>query len=601
MKKLIVVIMLLLLVGGVMACPAGTVEKGSPGVCVRDGPPQTARTITPTGYTIKEGEGKLTEVFDPDGKRYYAKCTKEGDSSCFSPRTGEGPLYDRPDAFSRGVAISVREFSSYGVEGTGRIEIETDDGKKERETVTLGSAAKYDCYQNTECSGDGVQLVIDYEDDGKTVDEVRLYSADGFQEWKQDENGVREIQSRNIAFFSSIDIGFQTGCEPKVGCNGMSVFFSEDGSKAGNFWVDTNGDRIVQDNEIGMKSDKGALPPLDAGDKGSIGTLCKTDETCSSEFHATQTSIFFLRVLSGQTAPQRFVSGALDELGRWRGLTHLLGDGKSLLGFDDQVDAVDKWFAVHVLNEEYQVSQLCQGTYEDLQGEGLAIVQTLSGTYQPAANIQFERSDNPLPMFCQPEIEDDEETGEFICPDGLECSRGLCHAPGAKEPEVEYIYKVSWGVTAPQDKDFTPYINEDERGVSFNVCLKNKKGKYVECLYGEDDVYEGTFPVQLLNGHSDKGTTVRYHGDPDVKEACIRWKDAPVTYAPAKHDKNGLFYDGQADFFGGEGTEKAGEKLGDVCNTVVIISQGVVDFGHSKASITVSGGDVQENQQWDTS
>ena len=121
-------------------------------------------------------------------------------------------------------------------------------------------------------------------------------------------------------------------------------------------------------------------------------------------------------------------------------------------------ESVDQAFASAYLGVEYWESAVCQGEF-DVVGGSVGAIERSGGLVQFIGNIQAERSP-PVPLLC----------GE-----GGACKKGQCRAKDAVcilngQPVQEFFYKISYGVTAPDDEKLTPFA--DETGaVSFNIVL----------------------------------------------------------------------------------------------------------------------------------
>ena len=155
----------------------------------------------------------------------------------------------------------------------------------------------------------------------------------------------------------------------------------------------------------------------------------------------------------------------------------------------------------------------------------------------------------------------------------------LNNKPDDEEEQLTgYFYKITWGVSAPSDETFTPFIDEDGVAVSFNVVIKNTNK--VEPLYNKAGDIDG--PIELKNGDSDRDVILHY--SPNLfSEVCIQWENAPATIG-----------EGFTDAFSGT------ETIGDVCFDLVTSSVGEVNWesGGKPSSTKASDPKVSTNTGW---
>gem|GEM_PF-4232928 len=154
-------------------------------------------------------------------------------------------------------------------------------------------------------------------------------------------------------------------------------------------------------------------------------------------------------------------------------------------------------------------------------GQSARMVVTLGGSsIQAVGAIQAEKSsaDKLIPIRCEKNPNEEAEE-EYICRDGLVCKdNAFCYKDeDAKDPEMGHYYKITWGVTAPRDEKFTPYVNEDGVAVKFNIVFRGDGVKYV---YKRSDGTSGTQVLELMNGENDGATLVRYLKQ-NYNEVCI--------------------------------------------------------------------------------
>lgn len=284
----------------------------------------------------------------------------------------------------------------------------------------------------------------------------------------------------------------------------------------------------------------------------------------------------------------------------------------------------DRTFAP-LLGSNWFPSAICEAHY-DIEPEGFAVIKTVSGTYQAVAGIQMERSATQSPILCH-RNPDQEAEEQFICDQGQVCvSEGFCHSDAdgdgeadSDEPALGYFYKITWGVTAPRDEAFTPFVNENGVAVSFNVWLDQTPNDQIDAqnnvfMYSrQGDIIS---PIQLRNGAVDQDVIIHY--SPNLyEEACIKWSQKPATVDMLDGSSEGRRSDGffrdlgeSVSIAGQEGGPLAVRNIGgvtgiddisDVCFQVDVSSIGEVNWqrsGQQAPSVTVQSGDVQRNSGW---
>jgi hypothetical protein len=134
--------------------------------------------------------------------------------------------------------------------------------------------------------------------------------------------------------------------------------------------------------------------------------------------------------------------------------------GDELIG--EWRETIDKFFASAYLGIDYWTSEICSAEFDVIGGE-VAAIETASGIYQFIGTIQGERSE-PVPLLC-----DVNNT----------CAKGICRRDGLcvdsnNQTFDEYFYKITYGVAAPDDEDFTPYLDESG-AISFNIVVSGKE------------------------------------------------------------------------------------------------------------------------------
>ena len=195
-------------------------------------------------------------------------------------------------------------------------------------------------------------------------------------------------------------------------------------------------------------------------------------------------------------------------------------------------------------------------------GENAIFIQTRSGTYQFVGSIQAEKTAELVPILCSYENK--------TCPKDYVCKNDLCYEhEDASEPKKGSFYKITWGVTAPQDESFTPYIDENGVAVKFNLQFTGSNW----WLYADERGIGSRNTITLENGARDGGVIAHYSGE-DFSEVCILFGAAPK------------------DRFGGT-VEK-------ICASIKVTAAGQVDFETSGAasSTTTQSGKVSVNSNW---
>ncbi|MEW5896277.1 MAG: hypothetical protein AB1668_01165 [Nanoarchaeota archaeon] len=195
-------------------------------------------------------------------------------------------------------------------------------------------------------------------------------------------------------------------------------------------------------------------------------------------------------------------------------------------------------------------------------GQSTAFVRTQSGTYQFVGSIQAEKSATKSKMLCE-RNPDEEAEEEFICSSGLLCKEDqFCYEnEDAEEPAEGYFYKITWGVTAPQDEKFTPYIDENGKAVRFNLALYASDGSE-KWIFKRAGGY-GANVIALANGARDGGIIVKYLKK-DYTRVCIKF-DPPNSVI---------------DYFGDE--------VNEICTDFTPGSKGIVEYSASAGAPIIS-------------
>ncbi|MBI2103280.1 hypothetical protein HYT55_05540 [Candidatus Woesearchaeota archaeon] len=181
-------------------------------------------------------------------------------------------------------------------------------------------------------------------------------------------------------------------------------------------------------------------------------------------------------------------------------------------------------------------------------------ITTSSGTYQFVGAISAEKTSKKFPLLCSKNDKD-----EWTCPKDLVCNDNTyCYKDkNSPKPEEGYFYKITWGVTAPSDEKFTPYVDEAGSAVKLNVYLDTTP------LYTRKGVTDPKQVIQLANGAHDGGMIVRYLPT-EYNQVCIRFAD------------NGFVKD------------RGGDDVNEICASIKTSEGGVVEYSQSSRVETIS-------------
>ena len=204
-------------------------------------------------------------------------------------------------------------------------------------------------------------------------------------------------------------------------------------------------------------------------------------------------------------------------------------------------------------------------------------MRTASGVDQPAGSIFAEVSPSTSPILCDRNT-DEEAEEEFICNDGMVCKdNSFCYESEDDElPAQGFFYKITWGVSAPADAKFTPYVDEDGKAIKLNVALY-RNGAAPLWLY-ESDTTTGDSVIELSNGDTYTETITRFvPTDLKFTKACIIFNSRYRIQ----------------DF--------VGDEIPEICATFEISSQGQIEFAksdRSSPSVTPASGEVRRSRNW---
>ncbi|MBI4151929.1 hypothetical protein HY496_03070 [Candidatus Woesearchaeota archaeon] len=146
-------------------------------------------------------------------------------------------------------------------------------------------------------------------------------------------------------------------------------------------------------------------------------------------------------------------------------------------------------------------------------GQSAAFITTSAGTHQFVGAVSAERSPTKFPILCSKNKED-----EWTCPGTSVCKDDTyCYKDKASEkPEEGYFYKITWGVSAPADEKFTPYLDENGVAAKFNVYLDETP------LFKRKGILDPREVIQLQNGGRDGGMILRY-SPVEYQRVCIHF------------------------------------------------------------------------------
>lgn len=277
-----------------------------------------------------------------------------------------------------------------------------------------------------------------------------------------------------------------------------------------------------------------------------------------------------IKAVMEENKVNKFLSNAwkgIGSLGSWRGSSNWLAPDLT----KDFVDFSDEYFGRKLQLGEHITKAYCEydsRSSADIPGQSSLFIEGAGGTYQFVAAMQAERSGGQTPILCNddPEIKEEDR-----CPGELVCKDQLCYDnEDAERPEAGYFYKIIWGVTAPQDQAYTPYIDEDGTSVKFNLKFKGAS----DWLYEREDGSAGDEVIELNNGAKDQGVILDY-SQKIHNEACIIFNE---RYRP--EDRSGEVIDR------------------NFCVTIKVAAPGTVEFEtedaeERKPSATVSSGRVR--------
>ncbi|MFH1406061.1 MAG: hypothetical protein ABIG52_02485, partial [Nanoarchaeota archaeon] len=277
-------------------------------------------------------------------------------------------------------------------------------------------------------------------------------------------------------------------------------------------------------------------------------------------------------LVQGKTSFGDIAGGVLSltaKLGSYRSLSNLLVPDATKKWMETaDSDGLRQWADL----DGFLASEACRKDEEKRStqdGKAYAFVRTTSGTYQFVGSIQAEKSESNTLLLCTPNP-DQEAEDKFVCSKGLVCGEDqFCYEdknndlePDNKEPVKGRFYKITWGVTAPQDEKYTPYVDENGKAVRFNLHLYGPEGdKWIFKRLGAT----GSSVLALENGQNDGGLIVKYLPE-DYNRICIEFNPA----------------DSVKDF--------DGSSVSSICTSIIQSSKGKVQYEGASAPATVASG-----------
>ncbi len=481
---------------------------------------------------VSEGEVVASGDISGDADATLSSLATGTDSVLFAGAEGEGDT--RVDFSGDGIVIEQGTFSG------GKLE----EGTKTTETtedLLIGSRT--------------VTTTITVEGGEEVRDSGEVWDADGELEytWATEQDGDRVYMSAagQVVGYSSHDVG-----DTDYGL----VFISHDGKTQGNGLTDEGWERL----------DEGK--PIRSEDINLNREDCVSD-TCIAVQEQQQSEIY-----AG-------VEHGLGYLGSGQFFSNLLfGD----LYIEQGVASWDRFWAGSVVGEEYWESLVCSWQFPDVQDQGVAFIETPAGTIQFVGHIEAEVSSEG-PMLCS---YNEEELAYTSCPEGLRCVDEVC-VDSEEEAVNAEMYKITWGVQAPMDEAFTPYVSEDGVAITYNILIGGpdlqSKNLAEAGVCGDNDPscvrlysYQGDsgFPLRLENGEADGATVVEWSTNTDYATVCIAWGKPPVTinYWVAGNQLPKGKYEGMS----------GGTIVDPVCNEIKLSTRGTVasaaEAGKSKSN-----------------
>ncbi len=216
-----------------------------------------------------------------------------------------------------------------------------------------------------------------------------------------------------------------------------------------------------------------------------------------------------------------------------------------------------------------KLTEVC-AKHPKVPGEQATFIRTRAGTYQFVGSIRAEKTTGKVPILCQPNLNENAEE-EFVCSGGLICKDNqFCYKTEKDQtPALGHFYKITWGVTAPQDESFTPYVDENGVAIKFNLQFKGMDF----WLYQDERGRGSKQTIQLKNGEKDGGVIIQYSLQ-DFNEVCILFAAAPKDWS--------------------------GNEVSKICTGIVPTTSREADqtARTESASTTTQSGEVVANTNW---
>ncbi|PIN76879.1 hypothetical protein COV17_00525 [Candidatus Woesearchaeota archaeon CG10_big_fil_rev_8_21_14_0_10_36_11] len=314
---------------------------------------------------------------------------------------------------------------------------------------------------------------------------------------------------------------------------------------------------VIQRGEIRVTSGIGA-PADDAGsDSGEPASVLPSESFCTEAYgmSCAEYQAKSQKELKQKHESQALKLGQTKEQIQSRGffqfpsMRYLGSKMITWMDYKTWMQDVDRFFAANYLGLDYWSSGLCESFGYDVdEPAGVSLIETQSGTFQVVAHIEAEKSVAGA-MPCDEDAK---------CPAELECKKdGLCYEEGKETPKESYFYKISWGVTAPRDEEWTAQIDEDKQPVMFNIQLKGMKDVWIFASNNTGIADENS--IGLDNGERSSQYYPELIVDYSIynfDEICVIWGDnKPKTLANS--------------MWGGGGGADSLKEIGNRCNTIV--------------------------------
>ena len=285
------------------------------------------------------------------------------------------------------------------------------------------------------------------------------------------------------------------------------------------------------------------------------------------------------------------IAGLAGQLGKYQGLSNLLFPETT----QDWLEWSNSEFLLNWADLPGFASREWCG-YDEAKrysepGKSSAFVSTVSGTYQFVGSIQGEKSNQKFPISCErnplyegqsQELVDPNlinlpsvgqayynEEDEFICKDDYICKEdSFCYETEFDiEPVKGYFYKITWGVSAPTDEKFTPYIDENGKAVKFNLQLSGSSG--TKWAFSRPGAY-GESVITLDNGEQDGGTIASYSAE-NYDRVCIKFHSSHKVY------------------------DYENDAVDEICTNFADTVSGTTNYGGTADSVTSRNPDVTTN------